>query len=368
MFLPIWGIRGPPIIFVKFFSYKPDSFSIFSVYRNDELMESSSFNKKHKMSLISANATDKIDSLVPEEELRLFREKRQQSPRTWDFSVVPGFFHQSNPDTDDTVFNGPKVHFGLAKHSWSELVCDLKKLNEEAPEGVTYRLVFCARHGQGYHNVAVEEFGLKAWDDHYSHLNSAVTADGKELVWGPDPFLTEVGERQAKWMNELITEEMQHGFPTITKLYSSPFTRSLQTLTMTLDGIAMRKNSKEDGRWLTPLVVENLRETIGGHTCDKRSSKSIIQERFQGWNLKFEEGFQEEDVLWKPDWRESIHEIALRGDRFLQMMFDDTESSDIIYTTSHSGMIKALLMAANHRQFVVPTAGMIPMLVKGVRI
>lgn len=126
--------------------------------------------------LIAVNACDQLDAIVPEEEeikfLKSISELRAKGERPWRFSIVPDFFKQSNIETDDVHFDAINNHFGLSLSSWSELLANLDKLNLSASENEVYKLVFCARHGQGYHNKAVEIFGLKAWDDRSLHKNT----------------------------------------------------------------------------------------------------------------------------------------------------------------------------------------------------
>lgn len=328
------------------------------------------------MSLIQVNATDKIDSIVPEQELKLYKELLATSTPRWAFSIVPGFFKQSSVETDDSSYNSLEDHFGLAKESWTGLVEELKRLNSsvEDPCKEKYKLVFCARHGQGYHNRAVEIWGLKAWDDHYSHLEGGVAPDGTAMTWGPDPFLTEKGENQARLMNESFKNEiLNFNCPVPTKLFSSPFTRSCQTLLHTMDGICLHHDDDSkpllSQQKLEPLIMENLRETIGEHLCDKRSDRATIERRLSGWNFQFEEGFADADIYYKDDWREPIHQQALRANKFLQSVFSNEayDDDDVVYCASHSGEIKALIVATGHRQYSVPTAGMIPMLIKATK-
>ena len=326
------------------------------------------------MTLIAPNACDKLDSLVPQQQLEEYASKRDALPLQWSFSVVPGFFKQSAIDTDDGSYDALKDHFGLAKESWNGLIEELRSLNESADDNTQYKLVFCARHGQGHHNKAVEIFGLDAWNDHYSHLGSATLPNGETIVFGPDPFLTSLGEQQAQFMNDAFKREIsEFGCPLPSKLFCSPFTRSAQTLSITMNGITISKDGTDAkvlaGKPLSPLVTENLRETIGSHLCDKRSTKSIFQKRLSGWGFQFEDGFSEEDVLYRDDWREPISDQAIRANKFLQFLFSTEEYKDdqIVYNASHAGEIKALLIATGHRQYTVPTAGMIPLLVKATR-
>lgn len=322
------------------------------------------------MPLIAPNACDKIDAIVPAADLAAFASKRAalesaltaNGDESWTFSIVPGFFKQSDPTTDDLTYDSLTDHFGLAKPSWHAALQELETLNASADEKTAYKLVFCARHGQGYHNLAVEVFGLDAWNDHYSHLGSAKLPNGEVIEYGPDPFLTSLGEEQAKSMHDAFEREISdHGCPIPSKLYSSPFTRSAQTLTITMDGITVSKEKT----MLKPIVTENLRETIGGHLCDKRSTMKIFNKRLANWGFEFENGFQEEDLLYKDDERECLSDHAIRAYKFLNMLFSTANKDQIVYTASHSGTIKALLVATGHRAYTVPTAGMIPLLIKG---
>lgn len=332
------------------------------------------------MSLIEVNACDKIDAIIPDEEFILYNEKLKQKNPEWSFSIVPGFFKQSFPETDEFTYDPLIDHFGLADGlTWPSLIAKLKDLNESADSSKErYKLIFSARHGQGNHNLAVQIFGIDAWNEHYSHLEGSETPDGTFLKWAPDPSLTEKGEKQAKLMNRTLKNEIiNFDCPVPTQLFTSPFTRSCQTLYITMDGICMSNRLKENdcnnsllsNYRLNPLIKEDLRETIGSHLCDKRSDKSTLEKRLEGWDFKFEENFQYDDIYYKDDWRESIHEQALRANSFLQDVFsnDDYINDEVIYCTSHSGEMKALIIATGHRQYAVPTAGMIPMLIKAVK-
>lgn len=68
-------------------------------------------------------------------------------------------------------------------------------------------------------------------------------------------------------------------------LYSSPMRRSALTLQITWDKYITQRGS---GR-LIPQVREALRESIGLHTCDQRSEKSVIEKQFP--KFEFEEPF-----------------------------------------------------------------------------
>jgi hypothetical protein len=92
-----------------------------------------------------------------------------------------------------------------------------------------------------------------------------------------------------------------------------------------------------------PQVKELFRETIGVHTCDRRSSKTYIRENYPTYT--FEEAFAEEDPLWSAMTRET--ESA--EDKRLRTALDDVFTHDrrtFISVTTHSGAISSMLRGA----------------------
>lgn len=98
------------------------------------------------------------------------------------------------------------------------------------------------------------------------------------------------------------------------------------------------------------------------HTCDKRSNRTWIHNHFNAFDI--EPGFSEEDVLWDPDNRENDEEQTKRANTFLTDIFNSDESNVISFTT-HSGMIGAILRAIGHRPFQLETGSVIAVLMKG---
>jgi len=47
---------------------------------------------------------------------------------------------------------------------WQRFVKYVEALNEKAPEGTCYKVLYLTRHGQGDHNVMHEKVGTEAWD------------------------------------------------------------------------------------------------------------------------------------------------------------------------------------------------------------
>jgi len=110
--------------------------------------------------------------------------------------------------------------------------------------------------------------------------------------------------------------------------------------------------------------VENLRESIGLHTCDQRRTKTYLQTAFP--NFGFEDGFTEEDELWGPVWQETPEQQKVR----LRTMLDSLWERDgevFISITAHGGTISAILENVGHRIFNLQTGGLIPVVVRGTR-
>ena len=76
------------------------------------------------------------------------------------------------------------------------------------------------------------------------------------------------------------------------------------------------------------------------HTCDRRSSKTFIAARYPAW--KFEEGFKEDDPLWKATERESDDAMDERSKVVLDDVFEHDKKT-WISISSHSGEIGSLL-------------------------
>lgn len=90
------------------------------------------------------------------------------------------------------------------------------------------------------------------------------------------------------------------------KFYTSPLDRCLATANVTFDGLQLPAQQP-----CIPEVKELLREVIGIHTCDRRSSKTYIHTNFPEYRI--EPGFAEEDEMWHPDTREShsVHDVRV---------------------------------------------------------
>ena len=174
-------------------------------------------------------------------------------------------------------------------------------------------------------------------DIHARHW-SKLYHDGK-IIWGPDPELTPKGITQAEAARQLWQAEHKYGLPLPDKHYASPMRRALRTW----HEIFVNSNILEpDQRRVTILEVcfcrephctvcrsslQNLREEYGEHTCDLRSPRSVIAQTFPPPIYEFEEGFAEEDVIWKPDERETKEHVKERAKAVLDRIFAQDEGT-----------------------------------------
>ncbi|KLO11349.1 phosphoglycerate mutase-like protein [Schizopora paradoxa] len=277
-----------------------------------------------------------------------------------EYSVATGFFVQDDASTVDPL----PPRFGLLDDSperWASFTEKIKKLNEEAPEGTSYKSIFAGRHGEGWHNVAMAKYSHDEWNDHLA----AQTGDGT-IIWGPDPHLTSIGEGQASYAHAMWKQELSSSnIPLPTKFYCSPLSRALQTCLITFDPIVDFKSCAEGRR---PLVIEDCRERFGVSTCDQRRPKSYIQSTF-GEKVTIDENLPEEDVIFKPDERETYEHVADRVRAVLDRIFDERNKDDLVISiTAHNGWINTLISVTGHAHYDLPTGGVLPMVVKCVKL
>ncbi|CEJ56085.1 hypothetical protein PMG11_02308 [Penicillium brasilianum] len=278
------------------------------------------------------------------------------------FSTVSGYFLQDEPSTDPDTFDYSSQNFGLITKEydseiansheiqWQRFTEHITHLNETANPQTKYKVLFLGRHGEGVHNVAERRYGTKAWDEYWSLL------DGDEYGTWLDAHLTEVGISQAQTAHDTWAQQSESGIPAPQSYYVSPLHRCCQTAQVTFEGLDMPLTNP-----FQPLVKELLRETMGEHTCDRRSTKSAIAAEFPRY--RFEPGFTEEDELWDPKVREADEH---RDRRLLDLLNDifATDENVFLSLTAHSGAITSILEVIGHRRFPLATGAVIPVVVK----
>ncbi|KAI4144929.1 MAG: hypothetical protein L6R39_003981 [Caloplaca ligustica] len=284
---------------------------------------------------------------------------------TFNYTTVEGYFLQDDPATVAQDFDYVSRNFGLIDRDydsgvpgkpdetqWQRFEREVQRLNDTAPEGVVYKVLYMGRHGQGVHNVAEKRYGREEWDRHWA------AQEGDTLARWSDAPLTDIGIQQALAVHAFWARQIGEAkTPAPARYYTSPLHRCLETADLTFRGLTL-----PEGRPYKPVVKELLREVLGVHTCDRRSPLSLLQSTFSD-NFTFEPSMTEADELWSPTHRETNAELDARIKRLLDDVFS-TDDSAFISFTSHSGAICALLRVLGHREFRLCTGGVIPVLVR----
>ncbi|CCK68288.1 uncharacterized protein KNAG_0A06270 [Huiozyma naganishii CBS 8797] len=267
------------------------------------------------------------------------------------FKALPGYFSAYPELGFPGIDSSEEDHLKLVNHSaWKELY-------ESIPQDTGthhYKLLVIARHGQGYHNAAILRYGEPRWNEYWSLLN------GDEFGEWVDSKLTPLGYTQVKQVgkNVLLPMINELGFLPH-KFFCSPMRRCLETFigswtnvfhnhcnTLTLQDCSV-----------TNVVIENIREKLGEHTCDKRVNHSITVGEYQDFQTDsghtiqwdYTENYPEEDQLWLPDRRETDKEIDERIHEGLREIFNQLSTEDkFISITCHSGVIGSILRNMKH--------------------
>lgn len=192
----------------------------------------------------------------------------QRTMSTCKLTNVPGFFAQDLPETDPKTFDYIKSNFGLLEEfpvecdelwekdatpvpRWDRFKHALAAMNRDASKHTSYRVLFLARHGQGFHNVAEVYYGTELWNSYWSKLDGNGT-----IVWA-DAKLTDQGIQEAENANAAWKSQLALGMPLPQSFYSSPLQRASNTLEITWSGITLDKGApdptiKEVGPCLLP--------------------------------------------------------------------------------------------------------------------
>lgn len=284
------------------------------------------------------------------------------------FTALVGFFEQDTPAglQETTTLPGlglisrpyeTDAAASISRTDWERFVHYLSQLNNSGDDNLKYRLLFAARHGEGSHNVMEAKVGTAEWERYWARLDG----DG-ETVWA-DAHLTEKGAEQANAMKAFWEASMaSSGLPLPRRHYSSPLTRCLQTCERAFTGLRPTNGVTPPFK---PTIKEMIRERLGIHTCDRRSTRTEIERQHPIFS--FEEGFSNDDMLWVPDVRETLEEHALRIEAFLEDLFS-TDDEHIISITAHSGSILALYKAIGHAEVRVAPGAIVPVFIKAERV
>jgi broad specificity phosphatase PhoE len=180
-------------------------------------------------------------------------------------------------------------------------------------------------------------------------------ADG--LTWS-DAHLTPTGQQQALDVNALWAAQIPNGIPIPERFIVSPLIRTIETADLTFRNLPHPLVYK-------PYIKELVREALGIHTCDRRSTLSHLTTTYP--HLTFEHNFSDPDVLWEVDYREPVDARNYRLATFLDDVFENEEGV-FVSMTSHSGAIGSMLDVVGHRRFALETGGVIPVVVRAEKV
>lgn len=263
------------------------------------------------------------------------------------FRALPGYFLAFPEEGSKSVDSNKINHLELVNHrSWKQLYDSIPK---DTPTH-EYKLLILARHGQGYHNAAIERYGEDKWDEYWSLL------EGDEYGDWVDSKLTPVGKKQVydTGSNVILPIVQDLGFlPHV--YFSSPMRRCLETFIESWTPVFCKFLPSE--AQVFPIILENLRETLGEHTCDKRVDHSIALQEYQNYKMKsgnvihwiYPENYPEVDQLWRADWREPQTDMDTRVNNGLIEIFETLAPQEkFVSITCHSGVIGSILRDLKH--------------------
>lgn len=261
-------------------------------------------------------------------------------PESWDFraTTLPQLGITPRRYSTDATFDSNNE-----KSQWQRLQHYVRTMDAANPAQQRWRIIYLIRHGQGVHNVKEREVGREEWKRHWAKMSG----DGS-VVW-EDAALTSQGEQQA----EKIAAFFRAGeVPLPDVIFSSPLRRCLRTTEIAYRDVLQEKRA---------VVKEKLRERLGVHTCDRRSGREYVVSAHP--LFEFEEGFTEEDELWKAEVRESLDEHIVRATELLKDLFGYEDDASIMSLTAHSGAIMALFGATGWKKIPVAAGAVYPLLV-----
>ncbi|KAM3510544.1 hypothetical protein MY11210_005797 [Beauveria gryllotalpidicola] len=285
----------------------------------------------------------------------------------WTFSVPEGYFDdcvslaaqmpESRLTTRPLFALTPRAYPSDAANSdkppWARFVEHVHALNREAPDNVSYKIMFLTRHGQGFHNVLKDKAAAGETCDDENHGD-----DAEARCF--DALLTDVGLAQADALG--AQWRATAGLPVPQSHYASPLTRCLQTAERYLQ---LRMSAAPRRRRPT-IIKEGLRERWTTHTANMRRSRAWIAARWPACDI--EDGFSEEDLLGTTVRAETETENRERVMRALEDVFDEEEgggAGEVVAWTFHSLTMRALMGGLGMVPFKVQPATTVAVLVRG---
>ncbi|GMM53637.1 putative phosphomutase [Maudiozyma humilis] len=272
------------------------------------------------------------------------------------FTAEPGYFSSFATPGQEALDSTVDDHNVLIAHP------DWKQLYDAIPAdtpSTQYKLLILARHGQGYHNYSMEKYGVQQWDDYWAML------DGDDGGSWLDAHLTALGKDQVRDTGRtvLLPLVQQLGFLPH-RFFNSPMRRCLETFAYSWGQVLASEPhtlTRSGSTTVTNTVIENLRENLGSHTCDKRVPHSEALAEYTDYaipaaspgttvNWVYEQPYPEEDALWEEEHRETPDEMDVRTRKGLETLFAHAADprDKFLSLTVHEGVIKSVLRNLEH--------------------
>lgn len=246
-------------------------------------------------------------------------------PDTTDVRAIDGFFAfkslaENNATTPLSLFK----RFELVPASWNDFQEKVAQLDTETRLDGTPRqikVVYFLRHAEGTHNEAHNKYGSPRWEDEFACTDAFLDAP-----------LTPFGLQDARKQGHAsVQAELDRGMPPIEKVVVSPISRAIQT--------AQTFFTREQVPDEPFTCIENCREILDRHTCNKRRTLSELKRRFPC--VDFSRLKDEEDQLWSATKRETTEEIQKRAREFLRELFCEIPNRYVV-VVAHLSIIEAI--------------------------
>ncbi|CAN6459542.1 unnamed protein product [Victoria cruziana] len=198
------------------------------------------------------------------------------------------------------------------------------------------------RHGQGFHNV-VGEKDFKAYMSE-EFFDASLTPLGWEQVANLRKHIDASG--LASKIDLVITSPLLRTIQTAVGVFGGEeYVDGVQAPPLMVPNAGSSNHAAISSLSCPPFIaVELCREHLGVHPCDRRRKISDYQTLFPAIDFSLIEN--DEDILWKPDIREPIDEVANRGKKFINWLWTRKEKEIAVVT--HSGfLVHTLRMFGN---------------------
>ncbi|KAL4179949.1 hypothetical protein AMTRI_Chr13g89760 [Amborella trichopoda] len=195
------------------------------------------------------------------------------------------------------------------------------------------KTLYLVRHGQGFHNVAGEK-------DHKAYMSeeffdASLTPLGWEQV---DKLRKHVhASGIASSLDLVIRSRLLRTMQTAVGVFGGDrFVDGVNGPFLMVSGAGNTNYPAISSLSCPPFIaVEDCREHLGIHPCDKRRSINDYKPLFPAIDFSLIE--TNDDTLWKADTREEIKEVATRGKKFLDWLWTRPEKEIAVVT--HSGYL-----------------------------